>query len=286
MSFSFTASVDHVGFFASMYEFEYLVDFLCCSSVEMLSSVNVPAPFKRSIELHPDGPRVVLDPEPKTREQKELALKFLQSVTANLQLANAQLGQQLVAAQSTNAIEKHLREEKEADILLARERSLLKLINDLESELTGVKVHVDKLQSQLDHLLRKDSTVTLRQICRILERHLCLQVAGSKTQAKKNYFNFAKVKNDKTMFAELERDLQLRGFTSSTNFIDRLKDVGDAAVHQDRDCPTLDEFRAQLCDQNDDEEDRQNSMAFLKALESFGMVSSKGRIEISRDPLM
>ena len=174
-------------------------------------------------------------------------------------------------------------------MLLARERerSLLKLINDLQSELADVKVHVNTLQTQLDHVLRRDATVTLREICRILERHLCLGVAGSKTQAKKNYFNFAKVKNDETMFAELERDLQQRGFTSSTNFIDRLKDVGDAfPAHQDRDCPTLDELRARLCDQNDDEEDRQNSMAFLKALESFGMVSSEGRIEISRDPLM
>jgi hypothetical protein len=243
------------------------------------------APFKMTTTMHPDGPRLVLDPEPRTPEQKELALAFLQSVTVNLELANAQLGQQLVA-------EKHLRGGKEP--ARQHERTLLERISDLESEAARLKVQLDELRAdlaemkvQLDRLVRSEGKVTLREICRVLERHLCLQAClqqgSTAIEASGSYFNFAKVKGHKGMFRVLERGLQELGFCTSTDFIDKLKDEGNAVVHQNRDCPNIDELRARLRDRGDG--DCQNSAAFVNALVSFGMVSPDGRIVITRDPL-
>jgi hypothetical protein len=168
----------------------------------------------------------------------------------------------------------------------------------LESEAARLKVQLDELRAdlaemkvQLDRLVRSEGKVTLREICRVLVRHLCLQAclqrAGSKGAARRSYFNFAKVEDDKAMFRVLERDLHKLGFCTSTDFIDKLMDDGDAGVFWDRDCPTIDELRAQLrdSDEDDDDEHRQNSTAFVNALVSFGMVSSEGRISISPDPL-
>jgi len=93
---------------------------------------------------------------------------------------------------------------------------------------------------------------------RRIEDHICLQVAGSKNQARKNLFNFAKIKENSnllpTLNAIIHPDLQ--------NVIARLKDAGDKMVHHQPPPTTLVDLESLLA--GEDDPDRTALMGFVR----------------------
>jgi hypothetical protein len=147
-----------------------------------------------------------------------------------------------------------------------------------------VNANWDRLDLQqkladLDLRLAKYEKITVREIAWILERHICVEAAGSKRHAKKKYFNFSKLREDSTMKAQLSTVLNSYNLTSG--IIERLKDEGTAASFDPRDPDTKELFLALIAGADDDDEDKLQHIALVNAMVTFNMILPDGTISIS-----
>ena len=83
------------------------------------------------------------------------------------------------------------------------------------------------------------SAISLREIARTLERHICLKAAGSKTSAKTHFFRFEKFQGS-ALEGVLRENLESLGLTEG--LIYREKHQGDDVAHDNRDTLTVSEI--------------------------------------------
>ena len=129
---------------------------------------------------------------------------------------------------------------------------------------------------------------------RILERHICLASAPSKSQFKKKFYNFDKINTSKdlTVQASLEAELARVGLSNDEiGMLGYLKDCGDFSAHFERPQLTFlewEEFiQSPIGSEVDDSETLEENAAKLKlltALSSYIPVESDGHWKIE-DPI-
>jgi hypothetical protein len=144
----------------------------------------------------------------------------------------------------------------------------------LRSEHNSLKLTVNILES-------KDRAISLREIARNLEGHICLQAAGSKKLAMRQLFRFEKFKNSNRE-GELRKILESLGLTEL--MIQRLKEGGDEVAHYNRDILTVSEVEKLLKTPYDDEDDLKEIKSFISALYFFELVQADGLVNVSRKP--
>jgi uncharacterized coiled-coil protein SlyX len=152
-------------------------------------------------------------------------------------------------------------------------------IAGLAEQFAGQAEQIAHLCARFEKSERKEGKITVREIARILERHICVEAAGSKRHAKKNYFNFSKLREDSTMKAQLSTVLNSYNLTSG--IIERLKEEGTAACYDPRDPETKELFLALIAHAADDDEDKLQHIALVNAMVTFNMILPDGTINIS-----
>ena len=137
------------------------------------------------------------------------------------------------------------------------------------------------LKSRVNILVSKDRAISLREIARTLERHICLEAAGSKTLARKQFFRLDKFKGS-SLEGVLCKTLQSRGLTDT--LFERLKDLGDDVAHDNRDTLTVSEVEKLLKNPDFDEDEQKETVSFISALHTFGLVQADGLVKVSDKP--
>mmetsp|Transcript_14448 Transcript_14448/g.13051 ORF Transcript_14448/g.13051 Transcript_14448/m.13051 type:complete len:273 (+) Transcript_14448:89-907(+) len=147
-------------------------------------------------------------------------------------------------------------------LIIEQNDSLKELVKQLQEENFNLKN--DELRKQLDEqkelisshenrikaLEDNNKPITIREAMRILERHICMEVAGSKNSFRK-LFNFEKIKicNDSTYKTKLEGIFQSLGLTEDhITLLHYLKDTGDYVVYVSRPVYTFDEWKNLMTD--------------------------------------
>ena len=151
----------------------------------------------------------------------------------------------------------------------------------LESDTEALKSDTVALKSRLDVLELKDRAISLREIARILERHICLRAAGSKTLARKQLFRLDKFPGSGQEGA-LRKTLESLGLT--TDLIDKVKDLGNNVAHDIRDILTVSEVENLLQNPDFDDDEQKETASFISALHTFGMVQAYGLVKVSDNP--
>jgi hypothetical protein len=149
-----------------------------------------------------------------------------------------------------------------------------------------VNANWDRLDLQqkivdLDLRLRRHEKITVREIARILERHICVEAAGSISQAKKKYFNFSRFNFDDDSAMKAQLSTVLNSYNLTSNSIERLKEDGNTAFYDPRNPDTKELFLALIADADDDDEDKLQHIALVNAMVTFNMILPDGRINIS-----
>ena len=140
---------------------------------------------------------------------------------------------------------------------------------------------MEALESRVAVLEIKDRAISLREIARTLERHICLKAAGSKTSAKTQFFRFEKFQGS-AREGVLRKTLESLGLTEG--LIYRVKSLGDDVAHDNRDTLTVSEVENLLGAQDFDEDERNAVASFISALHTFGMVQGDGLVKVSSKP--
>jgi hypothetical protein len=127
------------------------------------------------------------------------------------------------------------------------------------------------MRARLDAVESRDTPITLREIARTLEAHICLQVAGSKTKAK-NLYNFSRIdaSNDQRAITHLNT---LAG-VGLRNLIGRLKDDGDTSAHDGRPQLNEDELKKLLFQPDDEDDDKKEKNDFIMALHAYNIFNN------------
>ncbi len=150
----------------------------------------------------------------------------------------------------------------------------------LKSDCKALKSDFKALNSRLGVLELKYRAISLREIARILERHICLHAAGSKTLARKQLFRLDKFPGSGREGA-LRKTLESLGLTK--DLIDKVKNQGDV-VHDNRDILTVSELENLLQKPDFDEDEKKETASFISALHTFGMVQADGLVKVSDNP--
>jgi chromosome segregation ATPase len=259
--------------------------------------------FQVKVTMGANGAQAALEPSPKSNHERETAIQYLLQLVASSSTTTSSLNAQLSQTQHELNVEAVLRESALKELIsqlhdeLALSRShrerqneqiagqnerivgLEELAACQREEIACQKVQIASLNVRLDERDRKDGKITVREIARILERHICVKVAGSISQAKRNYFNLSKLREDSTMKARLSTVLNSHNLASGT--IERLKEEGNAVCHDARDPETKESFLALIAGANDDDEDKLQHIALVNTMVTFNMILPDGTISTS-----
>lgn len=191
-------------------------------------------------------------------DASKLAQERDDAVRENLSLK--QENEVLRAHVKVEALQKDFQATIAREIKLTEEVSRLREENEaLHLENQKLREKIQQLAARVDALERRDQAITIREIMRTLERHICLDIVGtigfpltilifhpgSRTRAKNSFFNFAKLKADPTFNESLTK----KGYP--VDIVERLKD-GNRATHDQRPTLTVDEFKEMTLDDDDD----------------------------------
>ncbi len=156
-------------------------------------------------------------------------------------------------------------------------------VRELAFNQTALLCDHNLLKLKVNSLQAKGCKISLREIARTVERHICVRAAGSKGLAKRELFRLEKFKGS-TLEGALQKTLQSLGLTAL--LIERLKNNGDDVAHDNRDTLTLSEVEHLLNDSdfNDDEKQREEIRCFISALHTFKMVHADGLCLVSNKP--
>ena len=181
-------------------------------------------------------------------------------------------------------MDQQIRHTPESRTLLAQMNALQELVVKQNSEIDELKGRVDALSAQFAAANESIQRLTVREICRSIERHIVLKVVGSKTKARYSLFNFAKVKNDPAYQHILDTYLAELGL-GTTDLIDALKDDGDRVGRAGKLCDvvSVDDFRSLIEREDDDDEIRSKKAALVRALGTFKLVDAQNNIVLT-DP--
>jgi len=237
-----------------------------------------------------DGLKAQLLPVPETEEAMKRAIN-------DLMMSIYQMNRQIGVQQDEIS---YLKTQAGALANLQLEKKALEeLVTNLQRRLENQQAEIDELKVALNaqgekitslegdraRHVRDIRRLTVREVCRALEAAICLEIAGSKRKAKSGMFNFQKVKSFSTAAdSDLTQTLLALGL-NDTNLIERLKDDGDKFAHSERqsDMLTAAQFRAQIAEDEDDDEEKAEKENLVRALFKFGMVDPQsGTINLAK----
>ena len=140
---------------------------------------------------------------------------------------------------------------------------------------------LQKLEAELDAFKLRIDRITVRKVCRALERHICLAVVGSKRKVFESLYNIAMVECSE--YAPRLKEVLAKLGLPSAAIIDNLKEIGDEVVREGHATLYADLARDLRVDVEPDSEYGRSLEAFLAALKHFGMVDPEGAMDCS-DP--
>ena len=170
-------------------------------------------------------------------------------------------------------MDKEIKDLKENDHM--QSQSIKSLQNTLKSQQNTLK----SLQNTLKWFTDREKKVTLREIARKLERHICFELAGcSKSKAKAERFAFHKF-DQPGQQTQVEQKLQSLGLTR--DLIKSLKDTEDDVAHVD--CyPMNKEDVLEMLDRYGEDAKRQKEN-FVAALDCYKLIKADGSVDFSKD---
>lgn len=149
--------------------------------------------------------------------------------------------------------------------------------SSLRKEVETLKENYDAMKLKVACLEAKDQIITIREICRAVEKKICLEaVGGTVSKMKKAFFCFSKFDSKPTDKANLEA--VLTKYQVSADLIMYLKDEGDSATHDNRNKLTVAMLEVALQDDEDDADQVLAKRNFICALHALRMVGSDGII--------
>ncbi len=162
--------------------------------------------------------------------------------------------------------------------------SLRKEVKNLKDNYDAIKMNHDAIKMNHDaikmkeaSLEAKDQIITIREICRAVEKKIGLEaVGGTVSKMKKAFFCFSKFDSKPTDKANLEA--VLTKYQVSADLIMYLKDEGDIATQDDRNKLTVAVLEVALQDDDDDADQVLAKRNFICALHALRMVGSDGII--------
>ena len=154
-----------------------------------------------------------------------------------------------------------------------------KEIKDLKDNVHMQSQSIKSLQNTLKWFTDREKKVTLREIARKLERHICFELAGcslSKTKAERFAFHKFDQAGQQT---QVEQKLQSLGLTR--DLIKGLKDTVDDVAHVD--CyPMNKEDVLEMLDRYGEDAKRQKEN-FVAALYCYKLIKADGSVDFSKD---
>ena len=63
-------------------------------------------------------------------------------------------------------------------------------VNDLKARVENLEARVANLETELTRLKKIDAKMTVREICKTLERHICAEAVGKNEQGRKIFVDF------------------------------------------------------------------------------------------------
>lgn len=136
---------------------------------------------------------------------------------------------------------------KKANELLTKQLVAVREENELlKTQIAALQVNNNLLKQQVDELEKRDKPIAVREAMRILEKCICVEVAGSKTaMMRKGLYNFDKIEKDASLLEKLKDTLTRLGLTEEhLAFLGYLKDCGDLKAHAHRPSLTANEWMA------------------------------------------
>lgn len=167
----------------------------------------------------------------------------------------------------------------------------------VKSENEMLRTKLSDCEKRISKLEARDERITVREVIRILEAHICLEaVGGSKTKFRNGNYSFDAISStaDPKVTAQLSTILSTRGLsTDHLSTISYLKDCGDFGAHGSRPVMTKDEWyeiltgedlkEASEAGERNDEEEKQLALAaveiktdLLRVLESYNPCPAAG----------
>lgn len=156
----------------------------------------------------------------------------------------------------------------------------------LKSSLAALQAEVEKLKVVIKDLQTRDHPIAVREAMRVLEGHICLAIAGSKTKARKSLYTLKLVSasTDPTIQASYQRFMQEYHLTTDhADILGFLKDNGDAATHDKRPLLTRDEL-LNLVQESSNEEEKAITRDLVLLLDTFAFKDSDGKL-LLKSPL-
>jgi hypothetical protein len=143
---------------------------------------------------------------------------------------------------------------------------------------SSLRKEVETLILRVESLEAMDQNITIREICRAVEKKICLEAVGGIVGKMKNgFYCFSKFDSQKpTEKAALE--VVLTKYQVSEKLIAYLKDEGDITTHDNRNKLTVAILEDALKDGDDDTDQVLAKENFIRALHALHMVGSDGII--------
>ena len=152
-------------------------------------------------------------------------------------------------------------------------------VSSLEGQVRALRKEMASAVAEIDELKKKsivqanDQHVTVPEICRTVERKLCLEAAGSTAKMKNGYYCFSLFESKPVEKARL--DSVLSKYHVSSTLIGYLKEHGGNVTHDHWTVPMLESSILDIDDDADAVSEKEN---LVRALYALGMVMSNGCI--------
>lgn len=154
--------------------------------------------------------------------------------------------------------------------------NLMTVNTTLTNKLETSNVRTDKLEQDVAELKTRDKPITVREAMRILEKYICLEVAGSKTKLKKCY-SIEKIKDGtvseyKTKLEEIKVKY---GMTDDHfDMLAYFRETGGFCANKIRSVLTRENWNLAIMEEDDNDDDKIIKLKLLEVLERFSPCES------------
>ncbi len=142
-----------------------------------------------------------------------------------------------------------------------------------------MRKEVADLRKEVDILMAKDRTLTLRELCLSLERFITFDLFGPNARKEERH-QFALLNHREK--DELESFLELHGMNRKLFKV--LKEFGNDTAHVLRPPVRSNELEAMIRDENDYLQAKEHKRHFLIYLQKYKIIHSDGTVDLSAKP--
>ena len=139
----------------------------------------------------------------------------------------------------------------------------------------NLEARVANLETELTRLKKIDAKMTVREICKTLERHICAEAVGGKRARSEDICRFFLLQGSD--FQEVKTLLGTLGLT--TGFLYIIGDLGNNVAYEDGETITVPMLRSLINNPDDYQEMKDKKQKFIEALYRYKMVDDKERVQ-------